>query len=180
MPAYSRNTISRYLRKADGASTNDEKGKIFEALIVYLFSRVPGVPQIRRNVTSVFRSEELDLVIWNDKHAKGLISLNTWIPVECKSSHHPIGSHELQVFISKIERRALDFGILIAWHGITGDAVTLTGAHDHASTALMRGIRVIVITRRDIENLNSTEDLVGLIRTRICDLIIKRSPLVLD
>jgi hypothetical protein len=180
MPAYSRNTIGRYLRRADGASTNDEKGEIFEALIVYLFSKIPGVPQIRRNSTSVFRSEELDLVVWNDKHPKGLISLNTWIPVECKSSHHPIGSHELQVFISKIERRALDFGILIAWRGITGDAATLTGAHDHASTALIKGIRIIVITREDIENLTSTEDLVGLIRTRICDVIIKRSPLVLD
>src|SRR5580692_8357858 len=132
MSAYSRKTISRHLRRADDATTNDEKGKIFESLVVYLFSKVPGIPQIRRNATSVFRSEELDLVIWNDKHPKGLISLNTWIPVECKSSHSPIGSHDLQVFISKIERRALDFGILIAWHGITGDAATLTGAHDHA------------------------------------------------
>ncbi|MGP0067998.1 MAG: hypothetical protein ACLQGP_30935 [Isosphaeraceae bacterium] len=168
------------MKRADNAGTNDEKGQIFEDLIVYLFSKVPGVPQIRRNSISVFRSEELDLVIWNNKHAKGLISLNTWIPVECKSSLHPIGSRELQVFISKIERRALDFGILIAWQGITGDPATLTGAHDHASTALIKGIRVIIITRQDIENLTSTEDLVGLIRTRICDLIIKRSPLVLD
>jgi hypothetical protein len=180
MPAYSRNTITRYLRKADNAGTNDKKGQVFEDLVVYLFSKIPGVPQIRRNSTSVFQSEEIDLVIWNDKHPKGLISLNTWIPVECKSSLRPIGSHELQVFISKIERRALDFGILVAWYGITGDAATLTGAHDHASTALIKGIRIIVITRRDIENLTSTEDLVGLIRTRICDLIIKRSPLVLD
>src|SRR3954453_21356381 len=147
MAAYSRNTISRYLRRADGASTNDEKGEIFETLIVYLFAKIPGVPQIRRNSTSIFRSEELDLVIWNDKHPKGLISLNTWIPVECKSSHHPIGGQELQVFISKIERRALDFGILVAWHGITGDAAILMGAHDHASTALIKGIRIIVITR---------------------------------
>ncbi|MDR3638498.1 MAG: restriction endonuclease [Isosphaeraceae bacterium] len=180
MPAYSRQTIARYLKKADAAGTNDEKGDLFENLVEYLFSKVPGVPQVRRNVTSVFRSEELDLVVSNDKHPNGLVSLNTWIPVECKTTRGPIGSHELQVFIAKIERRSLDFGISIAWRGITGDAQLLTGAHDHASTALMKGIRIIVITRTDIEKLSSTEDLVGLIRTRLCDLFIKRSPLVLD
>lgn len=180
MPAYSRQTIGKYLKKADAAATNDEKGEIFEDLIEYLFSKVPGVPQIRRNVISVFKSEELDLIVWNDKHPKGLVSLNTWIPIECKTSGNAIGSHELQVFIAKVERRSLDFGILVAWHGITGDAATLTGAHDHASTALIKGIRIIVITRKDIERLTSTENLVSLIRTRLCDLIIKRSPLVLD
>lgn len=180
MPTYSRQRIRKYLKRADGAGTNDEKGEIFEDLIDYLFSRIPGVPQIRRNTISVFQSEELDLVVWNDKHPKGLVSLNTWIPVECKTSGQPIGSHELQVFIAKVERRSLDFGIMIAWHGITGDAAALTGAHDHASTALIKGIRIIVITRKDIEELTSTEDLVALIRTRLCDLIIKRSPLILD
>jgi hypothetical protein len=100
MPAYSRQTISRYLKRADAAGTNDEKGDIFEDLIEYLFSKIPGVPQVRRNATSVFRSEELDLVVWNDKHPKGLVSLNTWIPVECKAARSPIGSHELQAFIA--------------------------------------------------------------------------------
>ena len=180
MPAYSRQSIGRYLKKADAAATNDEKGEIFEDLMEYLFSRVPGVPQVRRNSISVFRSEELDLVVWNDKHPRGLVSLNTWIPVECKTSGRAIGSHDLQVFIAKVERRSLDFGIFVAWHGITGDAASLTGAHDHASTALIKGIRVIVITRADIERVTSTEDLVALIRTRLCDLIIKRSPLALD
>jgi hypothetical protein len=74
MPAYSRHKISRYLRTADTASTYDERGEIFENLVSYLFSKIPGVPQIRRNSTSVFRSEELDLGIWNDKHPRGLIS----------------------------------------------------------------------------------------------------------
>jgi hypothetical protein len=180
LAAYSRRTMGKHLKKADAAGTNDEKGEIFEDLMEYLFSKVPGVPQVRRNAISVFRSEELDLVVWNDKHPKGLVSLNTWIPVECKTSGQPIGSHELQVFIAKVERRSLDFGILVAWHGITGDAASLTGAHDHASTALIKGIRIIVITRKDIERLTSTEGLVALIRTRLCDLIIKRSPLILD
>ena len=180
MPVYSRRKISNHFKQADAARTHDAKGKIFEDLIEYLFAKIPGVPQIRRNATSIFRSEELDLVVWNDKHPKGLVSLNTWIPIECKTSGNPVSSHELQVFIAKIERRSLDFGILIAWNGITGDGRALTAAHDHASTALIKGIRVIVLTRVDIERLSSTEDLVHLIRTRLCDLIIKRSPLRLD
>lgn len=168
------------MKKADAAATNDEKGKIFEDLMEYLFSRMPGVPRVRRNSISAFRSEELDLVVWNDKHPKGLVSLNTWIPVECKTSGSAIGSRDLEVFIAKVERRSLDSGILVAWHGITGDPPNLTGAHDHASTALIKGIRIIVITRKDIERLTSTEDFVALIRTRLCDLIIKRSPLALE
>jgi hypothetical protein len=82
MPAYSRRTISGHLKKADAAAMSDEKGKIFEDLIAHLSSKIPGIPQIRRNTSSVFRSEELDLVVWNDRHPKGLVSLNTWIPVE--------------------------------------------------------------------------------------------------
>src|SRR4051794_32059820 len=119
MPAYSRGAIGKYLRKADRAETDDERGEILEDLAEYLFLKVPGIPEVRRNQTSVFRSEELDLVVWNNQHPRGLMSLNTWIPVECKSSSQPVGSHEVQAFISKIERRALDFGILLAWHGIT-------------------------------------------------------------
>ena len=63
MTAYSRQIIGNHLKKADAARTNDQKGEIFEDLMEYLFSRVPGVPQVRRNAISVFKSEELDLVV---------------------------------------------------------------------------------------------------------------------
>ena len=33
MPAYSRQAIARYLKKADAAATNDEKGEILEDLM---------------------------------------------------------------------------------------------------------------------------------------------------
>jgi len=172
MPPYSRDTIKKFLRKADRAKTDDAKGEALEDLVEHLFAPVPGIALVRRNLMSVFRSEELDMVLHNVWHPQGLTSLNLFIPVECKSCLHPISGRDLDWFISKIRRRTLDMGILVASHGITGDAAELTAAHDIAASALKDGIRLVVITRRDIEKLTSTEELVTLIQTRLCDLVI--------
>jgi len=73
---------------------------------------------------------------------------------------HPISSKDVDWFISKIRRRRLDFGILVAARGISGDADKRTGAHDVVSGAIQEGIRVIVITRAELEALISSEELV--------------------
>ena len=84
--------------------------------------------------------------------------MNTWIPAEWKPGGHAIhGSHDLQVFIAKVERRSLDFGILVAWHGITGDTTSLTMHMTMPPTTLIKGIQIIVITyAQTIERLTST------------------------
>jgi hypothetical protein len=175
MPAYSKAKIKRLLERSDTAATDDAKGDAFEELFCYLFAKIPGITHIERNALSIFSSEEIDAVAWNEQDPRGLKSLNTPIPIECKSSMHPISSKEIDWFISKIRRRRLDFGILVAAKGISGDADKRTGAHDVVSGAIQEGIRVIVLTRAELEALISSEELVQLIKVKICKLVIKRT-----
>ncbi len=175
MPAYSQGKIKRLLAKSDRAPTVNEKGDAFEELFCYLFGKIPGITHIERNELSIFSSEEIDAAAWNEQDPRGLKSLNAPIPIECKSSMHPISSTDLDRFISKIRRRRLDFGILVAAAGISGNVNKRTGAHDVVSGALQEGIRVIVLTRDELLTLTSSEELVQLIKIKICKLVIKRT-----
>jgi len=60
-------------------------------------------------------------------------------------------------------------------HAITaapGSATDLRAAHHEISGALMRGIRIIVIVREEIERLSSTESLIYLIKNKLCELTV--------
>ena len=49
--------------------------------------------------------------------------------IECKNWSNPVGSMEVSWFITKIRDRGLDFGVLVAANGVTGDARDKTAAH---------------------------------------------------
>jgi hypothetical protein len=78
---------------------------------------------------------------------------------------------EMAWFAWKVESRHLDFGILIAANGISGNAADGKEAHKIASSALEHGRRLIVITREEILALRTTEDLVTLIKRKLLQLM---------
>src|SRR5439155_6930939 len=153
MASYSRRLIKDYLQRADKAKTTTVKGKALEDLAVYLFENVPGLSHPKRNKKNEYHTEEIDLAFWNDLHPGGLKSLNAIILVECKNWSKPVGSMEVNWFITKIRNRALNFGILLAAKGITGSAQDRDEAHHVVSQALKDGVRMIIITRTEIEIL---------------------------
>jgi hypothetical protein len=175
MAAYSKATIKKLLKIADTATTADAKGTAFEELFCYLIGKIQGITHIERNPLSAAGSEELDIVVWNEKHPDGLSSLNNIIPIECKNCVRAVSSQQVDWFISKIRRRSLDFGIIVAAEGVTGNPNRITGAYDVVSGAIQEGIRVIVITREDIESLTTSEQFIKMIQVKICKLVIKRT-----
>jgi hypothetical protein len=82
-----------------------------------------------------------------------------------------VGSAEVITFIAKLRNRGLDFGILIAAKGITGNPEDSNRAHHQASLALSKNIQLIVITRGEIEGLKDGAELVGLIKRKVSQLI---------
>lgn len=80
---------------------------------------------------------------------------------------------DVNLFATKIEDIGLDFGILLAANGITEDESDLTRAKSIVSNYLKKHIRIIVIDKLEISNLNSTEDLIGLIKEKICILVVR-------
>src|SRR5205807_7832199 len=102
----------------------------------------------------------------------GFKSFDNVILVECKNWTDPVGSAEVNWFLTKLRNRSLDFGILIAANGITGNAADQKQAHDIISKELARGIRMIVLTRAEIELLQTSEELVTMVKRKLCELTV--------
>ncbi len=172
MACISQQRIQHFLAAGDNAATTAVKGKAFEDLICYLFSKIPGISVTRRNTLNQFGSEEIDVAFWNRPNPNGLYFLQNIILVECKNWSQPLGSAEVGWFDTKLRRRAQPFGILIAANGITGNAADRTAAHDVISAALAEGRQFVVITRHEIENLTLSIQIVELIQNKLCELAV--------
>jgi hypothetical protein len=129
MPAYDRAKLRAMIRRAERARSKQNKGKALEDLVVYLFTMIPGVTLSARDEKNVFETEEIDVAFWNEQEPDGLKAFDEILLTECKNWSEPVGSMEVNWFLSKIEDRGERFGILLAMNGITGKARDLTAAH---------------------------------------------------
>jgi len=118
---------------------------------------------------NAFANEEIDVALFNE----GIVSLPNIILVEAKNWSNRVGSIEVAWFLTKLQNRGLDFGILITTLGITGNANDLNAAHNTVATALAQKRRLIVITTDELLALTDTEELLHLIKTKLCDLAVK-------
>jgi len=168
MANYSRNILNGHFNLCDNGGTNQIKGKAFEDLACYLFETIPGVSIALRNQMNAYNNEEIDVAIWNDKSRYGLNFLPNVVLIECKNWSNPVSSIEVNWFCQKIASRGLDFGILIANNGITGNAADLNAAHNTIAFHLAQKRKIIVITRDEINGLNNTSEIVHLIKEKIC------------
>ncbi len=84
----------------------------------------------------------------------------------------PVGSLEVAWFDTKLRLRGLNFGVLVAMNGITGNAYALTSAHFIVSAALREGRSNVVHSRQDIETLRCTANLVELLKRKRLALVV--------
>jgi Restriction endonuclease len=175
MALISRRIIQRHLHDGDTATTAAGKGRALEELIAYLFGKVPGIIVTARNQNNTFGSEELDVAFWNERQRNGCYFLPNVIIVECKNWSRPIGCDEVTHFDAKIRRRGLEYGILVAANGITGDAANRTAANHIVFSSLSEGRKIIVISRTDIEGFNNTDELIFLLKQKITSLYVEGS-----
>jgi hypothetical protein len=171
MPRFPVRRLRGHLAAADAANSNAARGRAFEDYLSVLFGAVPGIEIVERNTLNAFRTEELDIALWNNGHVRGLRFLPNLLLVECKNWNSPVGSAELNYFASRLRQRGCDYGFLIAARGITGDPQGLTAAHFQLATALADGIRIVVLTRGELEAIPSTADLCTLVKRKLCQLI---------
>src|SRR5205814_9513037 len=137
----------------------------------YLLSGIPGIRITARNESNTFATEEIDVACYNGNDPAGLGALADFFLVECKGWTGAVGSEQVSWFLTKIRHRGLRFGILIAANGITGEPEQLDRAHFLVSTELASfGIRMVIVTREEIERLMSGEDFAKLIFQKVCTL----------
>lgn len=173
MPAIDNGSVQTFIDAGENATTTAGKGRALEDLICYVMSLVPGVAITHRDQLNAFLTEEIDVAVWNDGSADGFHFLPNIILVECKNWSNRVGSAEVSWFDSKLRSRGLTFGILVTTLGITGDGADLTRAHLEIAGALREGRRLIVLTTAEILGLADTDELIRLIKVKLCDLAVK-------
>lgn len=172
MANYSRKELIGHFTVCDNGASNQLRGKAYEDLACYVFERVPGISIAMRNQMNAFENEEIDVAIWNDKSRFGLHFLPNVVLIECKNWSKPVSSIEVNWFCQKLASRGLDFGILLAQSGITGNPNDLDAAHNTVAYHLSQKRRMIVITRDEIETLYNTGQLILLIKQKLCLLAV--------
>lgn len=172
MASYSKPRIDQFFLRSDNAKTAAEKGKCFEDLACYVFEKIPGISIAKRNEMNAFDTEEIDIALWNERSKKGLHFLPHIILIECKNWNNAVSSAEVSWFAEKLESRGLDFGILIAANGITGNPTDINRAHNIVARHLGQGRRIIILKRSEIELLSTTEVLVKSIKEKLCELAV--------
>jgi len=171
MPAIDYEAIAARLALGDAGNTA-EKGEALEAVVADTLCQLEGVGVIKRNIIDNAGSLEIDILLYNQRHPSGLPFCPNHLIVECKNWQAPVNSATLTVFTGKLRKFRVDFGILVAANGITGDAQDRTAAHAHLRSVYDRdGIMVIVLTRQELESLHTTEDLGDLVREKYGDSI---------
>lgn len=173
MPAIDLPTLQAFIHAGQNSATTAEQGRALEDLICYLFGLVPGVTITHRNALNAFDTEEIDVALWNEGNDSGFHSLPTLILIECKNWSKPISSIEVSWFDAKLRSRGLDFGILVAPHGITGNGADLTAAHSIIATALRERRRLIVLTTNELLALADTDALALLVKRKLCTLAVQ-------
>lgn len=175
MPPLDYQTLADRLIAGDAGSTA-EKGAALEAVVADTFCQVEGVGILKTNIIDIAGSSEIDILLYNMKHPQGLPFLSDYIMIECKNWHLPVNTATVRVFTSKLHSCRLDFGILIAANGITGDANEKTAAFAHIRSEFDRtGLKLLVITRMELEGVRTTEDLVFLLRDKFAACIMNIS-----
>ena len=172
MAVLSRRQIAALLRIGhDGCSTS-EQGRALEDLVCYVFSKVPGISVTHRNPLNTFGTEEIDVALWNERRFRVLDFLPHVLLVEAKNWSRPVASAEVAWFDRKLQDRGLDLGILVALRGVTGTAEERTAAHQIVAGSLRELRRILLVTGEDLCRLHDTRDLVGLMKTRLCELAV--------
>ncbi len=172
--------LKKYLHCCDNSQTHYEKGASFEDLTCYAFESIPGIINVERDKKNVFGTEEIDLVFYNELLVYGLPSpaFPPYIFVECKNWSNKVSSIEISWFDTKLRSRGLDFGILVAANGITGEPYLLTEGHSIIAKALSERRKIIVITRDEIEALTDERSFIRLLKMKQGKLLLTMTSLL--
>lgn len=153
-------------RLVDGDAGNTaQKGAALEAVVAETFCKLEGIGIIRTNAVDDAGSAEIDILLYNLRHPQGLPFLPDNIMIECKNWGVPVDTRTVRVFSSKLHSCRLDLGILVAASGVTGNAAHRTSAFAHIRSEFDRtGLKILIVTRAELEALRETDDLAFLLR----------------
>jgi restriction endonuclease len=164
--------IADILAPGDAAdATNAVKGAALEKAIRHAFTQIPGVACEMQDALNSFKGEEVDLLLSNLAHEDGLAQFGPELLVEAKNWSKKVGAMEINWFATKMRRRNVPEGVLVAAKGITGDAELLTAARQQIAFSLTEGQPILVLLRDELESVPSGGRLAELLHKKRAELI---------
>lgn len=147
-----------------------DKGRRLEALISEIFSLVSGLEYDGADLLNFYRTEEIDLLFWNDRERDGVHFLDCPLIIECKSSSTPLSGRDLRYFATTLADKGRRSGVLVALGGIAGSESAASAGFYHMTAALGGGVTILVVTRDDLLALTAISGLVALLKRRLLAL----------
>lgn len=173
MSKFSTIRIKKLLEKSDTAKLPDHKGVALEELGCYLFGKLKGLELYAKNKFNRSVSRELDIIYKNDRRISDLHFLDSFIPIECKNTTKKTTSEQVNWFANKISDTTGRHGILLTLSGITGKDETEAAKSEIIRAVIKFQVGILIITRKEIENLVTTEDLAKLLHQKFFKLLLE-------
>lgn len=148
-----------------------EKGKRLETLMTAIFSSIDGLRFEGSNTLNFYKTEEIDLMFWNDRERLGVHFLDCPLIVECKSSKTPLSGRDLRYFATTLRDKGRCSGVVVALAGVAGKPEESTAGFFHMTAALMDGVTLLVVTEEDLLAIGSGADLVALLQKRLIEVV---------
>jgi hypothetical protein len=156
-----------------GAASTTERGRTLEDFLAYTFGAFPGIQVLARDAR--MGSQELDLVLWNDRCCDFFDAAGSELLVEAKNWNDPVGSAEVAWFLEKMRQRHVLHGFLVTRSGVTGQCRSgRDGALDMLYLALRDGLRPVVITLDEMQAISDQAELTQLFKVKVGQLLVRR------
>jgi len=162
LSSFSTASVRKRLDTAKAGATSEERGRLFEDLLKYIFESAPGALVVA-NQRNYFRTEQVDLAVSNGGAYPGLPDE---FLVECKNYQEPVDSKSVGYFLFISLMRDAKLAVVVALNGLTGNKEESTYAHSLALSASAKGCRLVVLTEADILSLTSPDELAEILRER--------------
>lgn len=156
------------INNAISKNNKNEKGRALENLIEYTINSLYGLKVYDRDCRT--KTEEIDLIVMNEQIHSHLKFFGNVILVECKNWFKPIDVLHVDHFISVLERKGLNDGILVAANGVTG--TINSDATNVIANALPKKIKVVVLTMKELKTIEKHDDIYEMLLKKYMQLFL--------
>ena len=172
MPTISNSRIIQFLSVIRKSSSQNEQGFALEELLCNLFKKIPGLSITKRNEDRKFDGNDIDIIIWNAQRSDGFYFLPNILSIAAYRWLEKIEKEHISWFINRLKERGLSFGILVAMNGLVEDEEERTLVRQQISSALNDERQIVILRGKDFKKINSTEQLVTLVKEKLCELAV--------
>lgn len=163
------NQILSLIRKSESI---EEQQYAMKWLMTNVLEKIPGLSVTENNDSNKSKANEIKIVCWNEQLADGLYFFPSILVVGSINWLDPVSSNHIKWFVGNMKKMGLSCGILFAVGKLTEDEAERSDTRDLISLALGDEREVVILDGSDLEKITSSEQLVALIKEKLCELAV--------